>query len=162
MDRTVDGRRLKLLTMVDEHTRESLAIHVDRHIKAKDVVDILARIVRERGVPRHVRSDNGPEFVEPGSPWENAHVESFNGKLADELLDIELFGSIAEARYLIEEWRADYNHRRPHSSLGYMTPAEYAACWSASGQPANTPDTSPDNLNDSHSTRTENPEPVSR
>ena len=151
MDRTEDGRRLKMLTLVDEYTREALAIHVARCIKAKDVIDVLASVIRERGVPKHIRSDNGPEFIanevrswlaklgaktlyiEPGSPWQNAYVESFNGKLADELLDLEIFTTLAEARFLVEDWRVSYNIHRPHSSLGYRAPVENASCWPASG-----------------------------
>lgn len=150
-DRTADGRRLKLLTIVDEFTRECLAIHVARSIKAVDVIDQLAALFIERGAPTHLRSDNGPEFVakelrrwlarmgsstlfiEPGSPWQNAYIESFNGKLGDELLDVEIFTTVPEARYMTQGYRADYNHVRPHSSLGYQTPAEFAATWAASG-----------------------------
>ena len=139
-DRTEDGRQLKILTMVDEYTREALSIHVARSITSQDVVDELAGIMIQRGSPRCIRSDNGPEFiaeaikkwlgsigtdtlfVEPGSPWENAYVESFNGKLRDELLNGEIFVGLAEARYLADRYRIDYNKNRPHSSLGYMTP----------------------------------------
>jgi len=143
-ERTVDGRRLKILAVVDEFTREALAIHVARRITAKDVVGVLESLMAERGVPGFIRSDNGPEFIaravrehledlgvgtlfiEPGSPWENAYIESFNGRLRDELLDGELLTSLAEARWLIEAWRCEYNQRRPHSSLGYLTPAAFA------------------------------------
>jgi len=150
-DRTEDGRQLKLLTLVDEFTRESLCLHVARHIKARDVIGQLATLFIKRGAPTHIRSDNGPEFIanelrqwlasmgsstlfiEPGSPWQNAYIESFNGKLSDELLNLEEFTSLAEARHLAETWRKEYNQIRPHSSLGYRTPAEFAATWVASG-----------------------------
>jgi transposase InsO family protein len=143
-ERTVDGRRLKILTVVDEFTREALAIHVARSITAQDVVAVLQGLMAERGVPEHIRSDNGPEFIaqavrawleevgvstlfiEPGSPWENAYIESFNGRLRDELLEGELLTSLAEARWLTEAWRREYNAHRPHSSLGYKTPAAFA------------------------------------
>lgn len=148
-DRTEDGRRLKILTIVDEFTRESLAIEVGRSIKSRTLIEVLRELAQIRGLPNHIRSDNGPEFVaravrqwlvehgsqatfiEPGSPWQNAYCESFNGKLSDELLDGELFTSLAEARHLITRYRLDYNHRRPHSSLGYLTPAAFAARCSA-------------------------------
>ena len=151
MDRTEDGRQLKMLTLVDEFTRENLCLHVARHIKARDVIDQLARLFIERGAPDHIRSDNGPEFIakelrrwlasmgsstlfiEPGSPWQNAYVESFNGKLSDELLNLEEFTSLREARHLAATWRNEYNHVRPHSCLGYRTPAEFAATCAASG-----------------------------
>ena len=151
MDRTEDGRRLKLLTVVDEFTRECLAIHVARSITAEDLIDQLAALFIERGAPAHIRSDNGPEFIakelrrwlatmgsstlfiEPGSPWQNAYIESFNGKLGDELLDLELFTTIHEARHLVGAYRLDYNQTRPHSSLSYRTPDEFAATWAASG-----------------------------
>ena len=144
-DRTEDGRQLKILTMVDEYTREALSVHVARSITAQDVIDVLARIMVERGSPACIRSDNGPEFIaeaikkwlsnmetatlfiEPGAPWENAYIESFNGKLRDELLNGEIFVGLAEARYLAERYRIDYNTIRPHSSFGYMTPEEFAA-----------------------------------
>ena len=150
-DRTEDGRQLKVLTLVDEFTRESLCLHVARHIKARDVIDQLATLFIERGAPTHIRSDNGPEFIandlrqwlssmgsstlfiEPGSPSQNAYIESFNGKLSDELLNLEEFTSLAEARHLAETWRIEYNQIRPHSSLGYRTPAEFAATCAASG-----------------------------
>lgn len=145
MDQTGDGRRLKLLPVVDEFTRECLAIEVERHFTAADVVATLKYLFELRGAPRFIRSDNGPEFIaravkawlkgcgcgtlyiEPGSPWENAYVESFNGKLEDELLNRERFETLKEAKVLVEDHRLDYNHRRPHSSLGYLTPAAFAA-----------------------------------
>jgi transposase InsO family protein len=147
MDQTSDGRRLKLLPVVDEFTRECLAIEVERRFTAADVVATLEYLFELRGAPRFVRSDNGPEFIaqavkawlkdrecgtlyiEPGSPWENAYVESFNGKLEDELLNRERFETLKEAKVLVEDHRLDYNHRRPHSSLNYMTPAAFAASY---------------------------------
>ena len=150
-DRTEDGRQIKILTMVDEFTRESLCIHVARSITGDELIGILASIMVERGTPRYIRSDNGPEFaakavrswlsaigtgtlfIEPGSPWQNACIESFNSRLRDELLNGEIFLGLAEARYLIERWRTDYNQVRPHSSLGYVPPSEFAASCAPSG-----------------------------
>ena len=147
VDGTSDGRRLKLLPVVDEFTRECLAIEVERRFTAADVVATLKYLFELRGAPQFIRSDNGPEFVaeavkawlresgcgtlyiEPGSPWENAYVESFNGKLEDELLDREEFATVKEAKVLVEDHRLDYNHRRPHSALGYTTPAAFAAAY---------------------------------
>jgi putative transposase len=146
-DQTSDGKRLKLLPVVDEFTRECLAIEVERHFTARDVVATLKYLFELRGAPRFIRSDNGPEFIalavkawlrasgcgtlyiEPGSPWENAYVESFNGKLEDELLNREQFETLKEAKVLVEDHRLDYNHRRPHSSLNYLTPAAFAASY---------------------------------
>jgi putative transposase len=143
-DETADLRRLKLLNIVDEHTREALAMDVDRSITAHKVVAVLDRLVAERGTPWFIRMDNGPEmiawvlrdwcrlrglgivYIEPGSPWQNPWVESFNGRVRDELLNITEFGSLTEARVLIEDWRNEYNTWRPHSSLGGLTPDEYA------------------------------------
>ncbi len=140
-DRTHDGRPLKILTIVDEYTRECLAIEVERRMRSIDVLQVLSRLFVERGAPAHIRSDNGPEltaallrewltkldvqtlFIEPGSPWENGYVESFNGKFRDELLDREIFYTLKEAQVLIERWRREYNTIRPHSSLGYRPPA---------------------------------------
>jgi len=145
MDQTSDGKRLKMLPVVDEFTRECLTIEVERSMTATDVVDTLKYLFEVRGVPRHIRSDNGPEFIagvvkqwlkesgaatlyiEPGSPWENAYSESFNGKFEDELLNREEFTTLKEAKVLVEDHRQEYNHRRPHSSLGYRTPAAFAA-----------------------------------
>ena len=153
-DRTEDGRRLKLLTIVDEYTRECLAIEVARSITAAAVIAILAGLIATRGPPEAIRSDNGPEFIAaavrkwlatqatqplfiaPGSPWENAYCESFNGKLQDELLQGELFANLAEARWLIGRWRREYNEERPHSSLGYQTPASFAAACAAEPRPS--------------------------
>lgn len=143
-DQTANGRLLKWLPIVDEYTRECLRLPVARQMKAVDVVERLRELVRERGAPAYLRSDNGPEFVaravkewlaseqvatlyiEPGSPWENAYVESFNSRLRDELLDREVFDSVAEARVLAEQYRREHNERRPHSALGYQTPREFA------------------------------------
>jgi transposase InsO family protein len=140
-DRTRDGRKFRMLNVVDEYTRECLAIRVGRQLKATDVIDVLSDLFILRGTPGHVRSDNGPEFaasavkgwisgvgirtayIEPGSPWENGYVESFNGKLRDELLNAEVFNTLAEAKVLIEGWRRHYNTVRPHSSLRYRPPA---------------------------------------
>ena len=140
-DRTRDGRKLRMLNVVDEFTRECLTIRIGRKLKAVDVIDVLADLFITRGTPGFIRSDNGPEFaakavkdwitgvrsstafIEPGSPWENGYVESFNGKLRDELLNTEVFNSLAEAKVLIEQWRNHYNTVRPHSSLGYRPPA---------------------------------------
>jgi putative transposase len=144
-DRTADGRVLKWFTLVDEYTRECLALEVGRGMSARAVQAVLARVVRERGAPMHLRSDNGAEFIArairswvaqegletlyiaPGAPWENGYAESFNSKVRDELLNVEEFATLLEARVLGQAWRREYNHERPHSSLGYVTPAEYAA-----------------------------------
>jgi len=144
-DRTEDGRKLKFLTVLDEYTRESPAIEVERSIKAEYVVGVLEYLVAVRGAPKFIRSDNGPEFIadvikgwlkdksvgalyiEPGCPWENGYVESFHGRFRDELLNRELFYSVKEAKVLAENWRCEYNNHRPHSSLDYMTPAAFAA-----------------------------------
>jgi len=141
MERTSDGRAIRILVIIDEYTRECLSIFVARSIKAQDVLDQLARLFIYRGTPEHIRSDNGPEFtakvvrewlmrvgvrtlfIEPGSPWENGYVESFIGKLRDELLNLEIFDTLLESRVLIERWRQEYNRIRPHSSLGYRPPA---------------------------------------
>lgn len=144
-DRTEDGRPLKILAVVDEHTRECLALVVDWRMRCGGVIETLRELFLVRGMPRHIRSDNGPEliarrlkgwlegfgvdheYIEPGKPWQNGHIESFNGRLRDELLAGELLPTLAEARWLLERWQLDYNHRRPHSALGYTTPAAYAA-----------------------------------
>jgi transposase InsO family protein len=145
LDRTHDGRPIRMLAIVDEFTRECLAIDVARRLNSEDVLERLAWLFATRGVPKYLRSDNGPEFtaravrewirrvgaatlfIEPGSPWENGYVESFNGKLRDELLNREIFYSLTEAKVLIERWRREYNTVRPHSSLGYRPPAPEAA-----------------------------------
>ncbi len=142
--RTHDGRCVRMLTVIDEHTRECLAIDVARTLKSDDVLERLAWLFVTRGVPEHIRSDNGPEFtarvvrkwlkrvgvktlfIEPGSPWETGYCESFNGKLRDELLAREIFYTLKEAKVLIERWRLEYNTIRPHSSLGYRPPAPEA------------------------------------
>jgi transposase InsO family protein len=144
-DSTADGRPLKFLCVVDEFTRGCLALEVRRSFRSGDVIRVLDELMVIRGVPRHIRSDNGSEFIaravkdwmakaqvkalyiEPGSPWENAYVESFNGKVRDELLNAEVFASLLEARVLSTNWRLEYNHRRPHSSLKGLTPAAFAA-----------------------------------
>ena len=143
-DRTHDGRSLRMLAVVDEYTRECLAIDVGRRFRSEDVLETLWELFVERGIPAYIRSDNGPEFtaaavrewlkrlgiatlfIEPGSPWENGYVESFNGKLRDELLNGEIFYTLLEARVLIERWRQEYNQIRPNSALGYRPPAPEA------------------------------------
>jgi len=148
-DRTHDGRKYRMLNLIDEFTRECLAIRVDRKLNSTDVIDILSDQFILRGIPGHIRSDHGPEFIakavrewiaavgartafiEPGSPWENGYCESFNSKLRDELLNGEIFYSLAEARTVIEAWRRHYNTRRPHSSLGYRPPAPQVVQWPA-------------------------------
>lgn len=140
-DRTHDGRKYRMLNVIDEFTHECLAIRIERSLKSADVIDVLSDLFILRGVPGHVRSDNGPEFVAkavqkwigavgaktayimPGSPWENGFIESFNARLRDELLDGEIFYSLAEAKIIIESWRRHYNTVRPHGSLGYKPPA---------------------------------------
>ena len=142
--RTHDGRALKMLTVIDEFTRECLAIEVARRLRSDDVLQVLADLMVQHGAPDHIRSDNGPEFtakavrawltrikvktlfIEPGSPWENGFNESFNGKLRDELLNGEIFYTLQEAQVLIERWRRHYNTIRPHSALGYRPPAPEA------------------------------------
>ena len=143
-DRTHDGRPLKMLTVLDEYSRECLAIVVARRLKSDDVLETLTELFAEHGPPAHIRSDNGPEFtaevvrdwlkqvgvktlfIEPGSPWENGYNESFNGTLREELLKREIFYTVKEAKVLIEQWRREYNTIRPHSSLGYRPPAPEA------------------------------------
>jgi transposase InsO family protein len=149
-DRTHDGRPLRMLTLVDEYTRECLAIDVARRMTSEDVLERLTDLFIQRGVPDHIRSDNGAEFtskavrdwlakvgvrtlfIEPGSPWENGYIESFNGKLRDELLAREIFYTVLEAKVLIERWRQEYNWIRPHSALGYLPPAPEGVLISAS------------------------------
>jgi transposase InsO family protein len=138
---THDGRTLRILTLIDEYTRRCLALRVARRLNSYDLIETLADVMLEHGVPEHIRSDNGPEFVAlklrqwlsavgaetlyigPGSPWENGYCESFNGKLRDECLNGEIFYSLKEAQVVIEQWRMQYNTVRPHSSLGYRPPA---------------------------------------
>jgi putative transposase len=152
-DHTTSGSTLKWLSIVDEYTRECLCLKVDRSITSEDVIDTLAELFAMRGVPKHIRSDNGPEFIahaiqrwtkqleidtlyiEPGSPWENGFAESFHSRLRDEFLAPEVFESLVAARKLTVAWRNDYNHYRPHSSLGYVTPIEFAARCVASVRP---------------------------
>jgi transposase InsO family protein len=140
-DRTHEGRKYRMLNVIDEFTHEAMAIRVDRRLKSTDVIDVLSDLFILRGVPGHIRSDNGPEFIAkavqewiaavgaktayiaPGSPWENGFIESFNARLRDELLDGEIFYSLAEARIVIESWRRHYNTVRPHGSLNYKPPA---------------------------------------
>jgi len=156
-DQTEDSRSLKLLTVLDEWTRESLAIEVGRSIRAKDVILVLDYLFMIRAVPGFIRSDNGPEFIavavrrwlkqkevgtlyiEPGSPWENGYIESFNGRLRDEVLDREVFYSVKEAKVIVEGWRLEYNNHRPHSGLFYMTPAAFAAGCIPSASPTAQP-----------------------
>jgi putative transposase len=147
-DQTQDGRRLKLLNVVDEHTREALTIEVNRRLDADATVKVLDRLVAERGTtPRFIRCDNGPEltanalrdwcrftgagtsYIEPGSPWQNPYVESFGSRLRDELLAVEAFTTLLEAQVLVEDWRIEYNTARPHSALSYLTPTNYAKAW---------------------------------
>jgi transposase InsO family protein len=150
----LDGRRLKLLNIVDEHTREAPAMHVGRRADADTVGEVLDRLAGQRRAPKHLRMDNGPEliawalrdwcrlggtgtvYIEPGSPWENPYVESFNGRVRDELLNVEEFGSLTEAQVLVQAWRTEYNNYRPHSALDGLTPAEYAGQWTTQQQPA--------------------------
>jgi transposase InsO family protein len=142
-----------MLTVIDEYTRECLAIRVGRRLTAEDVQECLTELFCSRGVPEHIRSDNLPEFtchrirrllgelgartlfIEPGSPWENGYIESFNGKLRDELLKREIFYTLEEAQVLIEWWRQMYNHRRPHSALGNRPPAPEACIVPSLGSP---------------------------
>ena len=140
-DRTTDGRKFRILNIIDEYTRECLCARVERRLNSHDVIDALFELFILRGIPEHIRSDNGSEFtarmvrkwlatlgvktlfIEPGSPWENGYIESFNGKMRDELLNRELFTTLAEAKVLIAQWRKEYNTTRPHSAKGYRPPA---------------------------------------
>ena len=141
VDRTSNGWAIRMLNIIDEFTRECLAVEVGRRLSSTNVIDVLSQLFIEHGVPEHIRSDNGPEFIakklvtwmksleiqplfiQPGSPWENGYCESFNGKMRYELLDGEIFFSLLEAKIVIERWRVHYNTRRPHSSLGGRPPA---------------------------------------
>jgi putative transposase len=147
--RTHDGRKFRMLNLIDEFSRECLAIRIDRKLKSTDVIDVLSDLFILRGASDHIRSDNGPEFIakavrewitaagaktayiEPGSLWEDGYCESFNSKLRDELLNGEIFYSLAEAKIIIESWRRQYNTKRPHSSLGYRPPAPEVVQWPA-------------------------------
>ena len=158
-DRTHDGRKYRMLNVIDEFTRECLAIRINRKLKSTDVIDLLSDLFILRGIPTHVRSDNGPEFVAqalrdwlaavgsktayimPGSPWENGYCESFNSKLRDELLNGEIFYTLKEAKIIIEGWRRHYNTIRPHSSLRYQPPAPEVFQWPASQHQPATPAT---------------------
>ncbi len=140
LTRTHNGKAVRMLTVIDEYTRECLAIRAGRHFRSDDVLHCLTELFVAKGVPEHIRSDNGPEFtaiavrnwlgrvgaktlyIEPGSPWENGYIESFNGKLRDELLNREVFYTLEEVQVLTERWRQEYNHVRPHSALGYKSP----------------------------------------
>jgi putative transposase len=144
VERTGNGRAFRILNIIDEFTRECLSTKVDRKIRSQDVIDELFNLFIFWGIPEHIRSDNGPEFtaravrkwlsrlgvktlfIERGSPWENGYIESFNGKMRDELLDREIFTTLQEAKVLIEQWRKEYNQVRPHSALGYQPPAPEA------------------------------------
>jgi len=152
-DRTDKGNKLRMLNVMDEYTRECLAIRVERSIDSFKVRDTLNWLFLTRGVPAHIRSDNGPEFIaktlkdwlaesgcktiyiEPGSPWENPYIESFNGKFRDECLNREIFTTAREAQEVVERWRREYNEFRPHSSLGYMTPSEFSLRYGSSSRP---------------------------
>jgi len=160
-DRDARGRALKWLSVVDEFTRECLALEACRSMTAGGVAEALIGLFTTRGVPRHIRSDNGPEFVAqtirrlagltgvehlyiaPGSPWENGYAESFHSRLRDELLNAEVFGDVREARSLASAWRHEYNHHRPHSSLGYVPPALFAATCEAGRRRVSTPTVAP-------------------
>jgi putative transposase len=153
-DRTASGGALKWLSIVDEYTRECLTLKVDRSITSEDVIDSLAELFAMRGMPRCIRSDNGPEFiaqairrwlaqvnvetlyVEPGSPWENGYAESFHSRVRDEFLALEIFDNLRTARELTAAWKEDYNQYRPHGSLDYQTPAQFAAACAASASAA--------------------------
>jgi putative transposase len=152
-DQTADGRTIKLLNIIDEFTRECLAIELERSIDADAVVTCLEKITTERPAPVYLRFDNGPEFIahavadwcrfndagtlfiDPGSPWQNAWIESFNGRIRDEHLNGQLFDSLLEARVLTEDWRIDYNFNRRHSGIGRMTPVAFAEAWTIKHQP---------------------------
>jgi putative transposase len=158
-DQTADGKAIKLLNVVDEFTREALIMHAARSITADQTVAVLEQLVAARGVPTHIRCDNGPEmtahalidwctqqgtlssYIDPGAQWQNPFVESFHSRVRDELLNLELFSCLLEAQVVIEDWRVDYNTQRPHSALGRKAPAVFAAAWTS--QPAPPADASP-------------------
>lgn len=143
-DRTASGRPLKWLVIIDEFTRENLCLEVEHNMTSEDIINLLAELFKTRGSPKHIRSDNGPEFIanalrdwfgklgietlyiEPGSPWQNGYAESFNSRCRDEFLALEVFDNLTAAKTLTKTYRANYNEHRPHSSLNYMTPAEFA------------------------------------
>jgi putative transposase len=153
-DETTDRRRLKSLHVVDEHIREALAMRVGRTCTSDEVVDVLVDLVAARGAPEHLRMDNGPETIawalrdycrmagtrtsslEPGSPWESPFVESFNSRVRHELLNVEEFATLLGAQVVVEAWRIEHNTNRPHSSLGDLTTAGYAASWTSTTRPA--------------------------
>lgn len=143
-DATTDGRPVKIVSIVDEHTRECLGGLVERNITSDDLITELDRLALDRGYPAVLRCDNGPElacaamadwagertdlhFIPPGQPWHNGYIESFNSRVRDECLNINMFWSLTQARVVISDWKEDYNHRRRHSALGYQAPADYAA-----------------------------------
>jgi putative transposase len=160
-DETADYRRLKMANIVDEFTREALAMDVNRAMGADQLIAVIEALVAQRGAPEHLRMDNGPEllswavrdwcrlagtktiYIEPGSPWENPFVESFNGRARDELLNVEEFASLREARVVVEAWRIEYNTYRPHSSLGGLTPVEFARHWAPQQESSGTLDINP-------------------
>lgn len=161
-DQTQDGKILKLLHVVDEFTREALVMHCSRRIDADATVAELEALVGRRGrAPEHIRADNGPEmtanalrdwcrfsgagssYIEPGSPWQNPYVESFGSRVREELLAVELFGSLAEAKVMVADWQEDYNLRRPHSALSMMAPARFAAAWATVAAPESLPTPKP-------------------
>ncbi len=163
-DQVDNGSNFRILTLIDEYTRQWLAVHVAWSIRAVDVITVVEAAMERYGVPAHIRSDNGPEFIAyaiadwlsikkvkaiyitPGSPWENGFVESFHDKLRDEFLNREVFGTLLEAKVLAEQHRIEYNQDRPHSSLGYKTPNEAATCWKTPLRPsASTPSSSSNN-----------------
>ncbi len=149
-DRLISGHQIKCLAILDEYTRENLTLSINRSITGDDVLTELSVLMRDRGTPKNIRSDNGPEFIskkvtgwltdvgvetlfiEPGAPWQNGYVESFNSRFRDEFLNMEIFNSIKEAQILSTKWREAYNEKRPHSALNYMTPNEFAATAGAS------------------------------
>jgi transposase InsO family protein len=158
MDATEDGRRLKMMPIVEEYSRECLTLEVERSITSENVIKTLDWLFAERGAPRFIRSDNGPEFIaeavkrwltafgvetlyiEPGAPWENAYSETFISRMRDELLDREEFANLKEAKVLAEDYREHYNHHRPHGALGYLTPVEFAAIEALTGQSSGPPE----------------------
>lgn len=163
-DQTERGSRFRILTLIDEHTKELLALHAGWSIRAVDVINVVNKAIRENGAPEYIRSDNGPEFIayaiedwmkqsgirslyiKPGSPWEQAHIESFHDKLRDECLNRELFGNLREAQVILNQWKREYNEERPHSALGYRTPREAAL-----GRPRPGRDSGSDELGGAHS-----------